>query len=63
MRMLKPKKALKFGGKLYHHYKYEPMKTEAKRIAKALRRTGRVNVRVVAQPGYGGGWNLYTRNK
>lgn len=63
VKMLKPKKTLKFGGKAYIWHEYEPMKSLASKIAEQLRSKG-FNARVVAQPGYyGGGWNIYIRKR
>ena len=62
-KMLEVKKTRKFGGKTYRLYKYEPMRSEANKLAETLRKRG-TSARVVAQPGYGGGgWNIYIRGR
>ncbi len=53
-------KTMKFGGKVYRWYRYEPMKPEANRMVQSLRNHGKP-ARIVPQRGYGGGWNIYVR--
>jgi len=60
MKMLDVKKTRKFGGKVYRWYSYEPMKSLANKRVEQLRASGKA-ARLVAQPGYGGGWNIYVR--
>ena len=62
MKMSKMPETLKFGGKVYRRKEYVAMKSEANDLVRSLRNRG-ISARIVAQRGYGGGWNIYTRKR